>query len=231
MTDITALCESGDIEPLRERLDAEPDLIDAPGPHGWHPIFHAAFRKQAAVVRLLLDRGADISVGDGYVMHFAGEVPGNQEIVSLLVAHGGIDAHLRPADDLSRQFLSAVFLNEAERVESLAIRHPHLLTQHDGRGDLPIHHAARNGATDIVTRMLAHKADPNARTESGQTVLYCAGGHGHTDTVRVLLDAGADPSVPFTDDGKTLREWLRPYETDEMFAPVVALLDERAATP
>jgi len=34
-------------------------------------------------------------------MHYAGEVPNDKTIVSLLVQYGALDAHVRPTSDLS----------------------------------------------------------------------------------------------------------------------------------
>jgi hypothetical protein len=36
----------------------------------------------------------------GYVLHYAGEVPNNKEVVSLLLQNGGLDAHLRLANGM-----------------------------------------------------------------------------------------------------------------------------------
>ena len=67
----------------------------------------------------------------------------------------------------------------------------------------------------------------NAQNTRGHTVLYCAGGHGHLQTVHLLLDHGADPSVKFTSDGKTLLEWLAQYPDDPRFKPVAETLRTR----
>src|SRR5215208_5611209 len=157
-------------------------------------------------------------------MHYAGEVPGNKAIVALLVQYGALEAHVRPADDLSRQLLAAVFLADAERVGSLLDRHPHLAEASDGRGDRPIHHAARNGDAEVVRLLIEHGADINAANPRGHTVLYCAGGHGHLDTLRVLLDAGADCDARFTRDGKTLLQWLAQYPADSRYLPIAEAL-------
>ena len=97
---------------VRALIAADPAAVDADDEHGWRPVFHAGLWRREQVVRLLIEAGADLAAHDGYVMHYAGEVPNNKAIVSLLVQYGALDAHVRPPDDLSRQFLAAVFLGK-----------------------------------------------------------------------------------------------------------------------
>src|SRR6266513_1946905 len=148
-TSIHEACRRGDTGAVRAMIAADPAAVDADDEHGWRPIFHAGLWRHEQVVRLLIEAGADLAAHDGYVMHYAGEVPGNKAIVSLLIQYGALEAHVRPTDDLSRQFLAAVFLADAARVRSLLGRHPHLATALDGPGDQRILHAARNGDTQI----------------------------------------------------------------------------------
>ncbi len=217
-------CRRGDVDAVRALIATDPDAVDADDEHGWRPIFHAGLWRHEAVVRLLIETGADLAAHDGYVMHYAGEVPNNKAIVSLLVQYGALDAHVRPTDDLSRQFLAAVFLGDAARVRSLLGRHPRLATTPDGRGDHPIHHAARNGDTEVVHLLIQNGADVNVKNPRGHTVLYCAGGHGHLDTLQLLLNQGAECNAKFTDDVKSLMEWLDQYADDTRYAPIIEAL-------
>src|SRR3954447_21268246 len=118
----------GDLETVQAWVAKDPALVDADDEHGWRPIFHASLWRHLPVVRFLLSAGADVSAHDGYVLHYAGEVPNNKEIVALLVRAGALDAHVRPVDDLSRQFLAAVFVADTVRVAALLARHSHLAT-------------------------------------------------------------------------------------------------------
>lgn len=229
MTTIHEACQDGDIDTVRKLVANDPSLVDADDEHQWRPIFHAALHRRTDVVRFLIESGADLAAHDGYVLHYAGEVPGNKEIVALLVTYGALDAHVCPPDDLSRQFLASLFIGDTSRVRSLLNRHRRLATCVDGRGDSPIHHASRNGDAEIVRLLIENGADTNAITERGHTVLYCAGGHGHLDTVRLLLDNQADAGKKFTDDGKTLLEWLAQYPDDQRLAEITQVLTEHAA--
>ncbi len=214
-------CRRGDIKTVRALIEADPADVDADDEHDWRPIFHAGLCRHEGIVRLLIEAGADLAAHDGYVMHYAGEVPDNKAIVSLLIQYGGLDAHVRPTSDLSRQFLAAVFLGDTARVHSLLNLHQQLGTTTDGRGDRPIHHAARNGDTEIVRLLIEHGANVNDVSENGNTVLYCAGGHGHLATVQLLLSHGADCDVKFTKDGKTLLQWLLQFQDDQRFKPII----------
>ena len=217
-------CRKGDIDAVRAMIADDPATVDADDEHGWRPVFHAALCRHEPVVLLLIESGADLAAHDGYVMHYAGEVPNNKPIVSLLVQYGALDAHVRPTSDLSRQLLAAVFLGDTERVRSLLSRHPDLATEPDGRGDQPIHHAARNGDTEIVRLLIEYGANVNVTNDRGHSVLYCAGGHGHLATLQLLLENGADCDVKFTDNGKTLMEWLNQYPEDTRFTPIAEAL-------
>jgi ankyrin repeat protein len=228
-TSIHQACQRGDIDVVRALLAADPAVVDADDEHGWRPIFHAGLWRQEAILRLLIEAGADLAAHDGYVMHYAGEVPNNKTIVSLLVQYGALDAHVRPTDDLSRQFLAAVFLADTARVRSLLARHPHLAVATDGRGDQPIHHAARNGDTEIVRLLIEHGADVTARNTRGHTVLYCAGGHGHLGTLRLLLSKGTDGDGELTCDVKALLEWLAQYPDDCRYTPIAVALRQHLA--
>jgi ankyrin repeat protein len=212
------------MDAVRAWIAADPAAVDADDEHGWRPVFHAGLYRHEPVVRLLIEAGADLAAHDGYVLHYAGEVPNNKAIVSLLVQYGALDAHVRPTDDLSRQLLAAVFVGDASRTRALLDRHPQLATVFDGRGDQPIHHASRNGDTEIVRLLIAHGADVNSKGKGGHTVLYCAGGHGHLDTLHLLLNEGADDASK-----KSLMEFLAQYPDDTRYTPIIAALRQHAA--
>ena len=217
-------CNHGDLDAVRRLLAADPTAVDADDQHNWRPLFCAALHRHVAIVRALLAAGADVSAHDGYALHYAAEVPGNKEIVGLLITHGALEAHVRPSDALSRQFLAALFLAEEERVQALLARHPELATRRDGRGDDPLHHAARNGDTAIARLLIAHGADVNALTTEQHSVLYCAAGHGHVETVELLLASGVDANAPFSRQPTTILEWLAQYPQNPRFAAITAIL-------
>ena len=66
-----------------------------------------------------------------------------------------------------------------------------------------------------IQRLLAEDADVNARGKYGYTPLVHASYSGHADAVRLLLDAGAIPSMT-TDDGGTALYWAASQGHDEV---------------
>lgn len=62
----------------------------------------------------------------------------------------------------------------------------------------PLHIAADYGSTGCVALLIARGGDaldPDARADTGETALRRAAFPGHVDIVRLLLEAGADPTI------------------------------------
>jgi hypothetical protein len=75
----------------------------------------------------------------------------------------------------------------------------HIITEHPERvnakgryGVTPLHTAARKGHTDILSLLLKHGADMEARVMSDETPLHQASMQGNVEAGRCLLDHGAD---------------------------------------
>jgi ankyrin repeat protein len=59
--------------------------------------------------------------------------------------------------------------------------------------DTELLHSARRGDTASVQRLLQHGAHIEAKDQGGSTALALAALFGHSDTVKLLLEKGADP--------------------------------------
>ena len=200
----------GDLDTLKKIVEERPWSVDEDDRHGWRPIFHAGLRRRLEIVQYLIDRGADLAAHDGYAMHYAAEVPDNKDVVSLLITYGALDAHTKPASEVARQFIYAVFLANAPRVDAMLRDNPSLARERYARGDTALHHASRNGDLDVVRHLVGFGADVNATSDNGHFPLYCAAGHGHAETTRYLLEKGANREAAMA-DGKTVAVWLKQY--------------------
>ena len=119
---------NGDLDTVKKIVEQEPQSVNQDDRYEWRPIFHAGLRRHYDVVKYLIDCGADLAAHDGYAIHYAGEVPNNKEVVSLLIAYGGLDAHAKPSNETARQFIYAVFLANVQRVNAMLRDNPKVST-------------------------------------------------------------------------------------------------------
>ena len=216
----------GDLDAVKKIVEQHPRLVNQDDKYDWRPIFHAGLRRHFDVVKYPIDCGADLAAHDGYVLHYAGEVPDNKEVVSLLVAYGGLDAHTKPSTELARQFICAVFLANVPRVNAMLSNNVELVQERYARGDTALHHAARNGDLEIVEQLVSCGADVNATSDHCHFPLYCAAGHGHVETTQYLVENGADLQARLS-DGKTVVEWLKQFvDHDRRFKSCLDLLEK-----
>ena len=216
---------SGDLDAVKKIVEQAPQLVNQDDQYDWRPIFHAGLRRHYDVVKYLIDCGADLAAHDGYVVHYAGEVPDNKEVVSLLVAYGGLDAHTKPSTEVARQFIYAVFLANVPRISAMLSDNEGLTRERYARGDTALHHAARNGDIEIVEQLVSCGADVNATSDHCHFPLYCAAGHGHVETTQFLVENGADLQARLS-DGKTVVEWLKQFaDHDRRFKSCLDLLE------
>src|SRR5258708_26358425 len=68
---------------------------------------------------------------------------------------------------------------------------------------LPLAIVAARNAADLVRRLLLERHDPNARDPRGLTPLMWAARAGAVDSMKALLDAGADPAARDVTNGWT----------------------------
>lgn len=151
----------------------------------------AAHAGSVEIVRLLLDRGADIGVTDEYgqtPLHHAA-CQGHEAVVALLLRKGA-DPN---SEDLDGR--NSIIMAASNGWKSV-------LTRLGGAGASPIstnrscapalHFAASNGHVTVLEQLLAKGYDIDLKNRQGETALMVAAGKGRTSAVRFLLDKGSD---------------------------------------
>jgi uncharacterized protein len=155
------------------------------------PLADAAQRRQASVVRQLIERGVavDSPQVDGMTaLHWAVEYA-DIDSVKLLIAAG---ADINIANRYGVSPLSLACVNgEPALVELLLDAGADASIRLPG-GETPLMTAARTGRIEPVQMLLARGADVNATEQKGQTALMWAAAEGHPEVVAALLEAGAD---------------------------------------
>jgi ankyrin repeat protein len=94
--------------------------------------------------------------------------------------------------DMLKNLVAAIEANDHAAVAALVEESRHSIYDRDvsGDGERPIHLAAAKGRTELCRLLLGSKVDRPGR--GGDTPLVRACQHGHLDTVRFLLEYGAD---------------------------------------
>jgi ankyrin repeat protein len=171
------------------------------------PLFVAASRGHAAIVKLLLkDGGQDPNEKSKYgrtPLHGAAS-GGHDNIVKILLDRDDLEpdakdmSEITPLSDAARYCRVGVMelLLGSGKVDPDA---------KDSMGRTPLSHAADLGEPAAVSLLLATgKVDPDSIDFMGRTPLSWAAYNGVPDTVRVLLETGrVNPDFKDTEDGRT----------------------------
>jgi ankyrin repeat protein len=157
--------------------------------HHRTPLHHAAAKNRPDMVALLLDLGQNPNATDA-----AGATPlttASQEnadprlIEMLLQAGAKID------------FFAALNLARFDLAEAMLREDPARISA-QGRDTVALHLAVARRNLQSVRWLIAHGVDVNAKRllwDCNQTALHVTAEHGAVEVARLLLDAGADPSI------------------------------------
>ncbi|HEX2335502.1 MAG TPA: ankyrin repeat domain-containing protein [Hyphomicrobiaceae bacterium] len=193
---IASAAQSGDVDALRQRLDARPDLINALAGRGFPKataLHLAALRNQHEAVRLLIARGADLNSREfpdnAAPLHFAA-MYGDFETIRLLVEAGAdVDGK---GDDPEVGVLgwATCFKQVREDVAEYLLGHG---------ASLNLWTALALDRTDdvraMVTRDPALLAARMTRGHHRRTPLHHATAKNRLRIVQLLLELGADPNA------------------------------------
>jgi ankyrin repeat protein len=176
------------------------------------PLLIAVARGDAAMVRQLLDAGADpaFATAEGLTPLLLAGFLGRSNSIGLLLDAGAdagasesVESEILLAEGIADQ--AGIEIGTDVEVEAL-------------------HAAAHAGHAAVISALLTHGADPNARMNGSFPALVLAAYRGRTAAARALLDGGADPSA--ADDSGFSALHVAIYEGR---GSVAALLIERGA--
>ncbi len=209
--------QSDDLERVREMLDTDPSLLERGDPSGGSPLHRAVMGSARKVVKLLLDRGADIHAfhstsrggGGGWwttgvqaidlaIWGWNNLAPskGDFETARLLLEHGA-----------EYDLTVASALGDIGRVTAILDDDPGAIRHARANGRRPLTAAVEFGHHAVVRLLLDRGADPRwpeHGAEKGASLRIAVAGQGDRALVELLLAHGADPNSELDSGGSAM---------------------------
>ena len=193
------------------------------------PLHFAVLQNRQRMVDLLLELGADPLAVDGSGMTVAvyGAAPGADrrvmEKIRALTAAEFVSADRghRPSRGEPTDLVALLSLGDRDAAARLVRDNPALVSSSAG----VLHVMAKRGDDPAVAWLLDHGADPSGRWahwDSIVTPIHLAIMQEHAAIVRLLLDAGADPTIRDTKHDSDARGWAEFFERAE----ILRILDD-----
>ncbi len=207
--------KNGDLVNLCVRLEKGADvngLVDVDEGHSM--LHYAAAKNLSAEVALLLkfDADTDIKTRKGQT---ADQLTTNPEIVKLIVDRRKIKADQKNA----AEFLKSVEAKNTAQIVNFLSDYPALdLNAIVGsHGRTALHIAAAENMPEVISILLDRGLNIDAADHSGETPLHRAANLGNTDSVRRLLERGADDRLK-NSNGKTAEQTVWRAATKDVFS-------------
>jgi len=186
--------QDGDVDEVNDILIRGVSLVDVQNAVGETPLYTAALNNHAAVVRLLLDRGANANMANDRG-HTPAEIAVSREAILSLTVLLDARADVNQSDAQGFTPMHVASQECFHDVAKLLLRahaHPdsaNLL------GNTPLHLSAKEDHSDTVFLLLQWRADPDRQNKQGHTPLMLAAQHnGLTSLECLLTDGQADPN-------------------------------------
>ncbi len=184
----------GDVERLTLLLTARPDSVDVPDAVGLTPLQYAACWGQVSAAKVLLDRGANVSLAKSWSpLHYA--AAGGREAIAAVLLEAGADINIPSKADDSTPLHTATIKKQPAMVHFLIDRGAALdLATKSGWN--ACHFAAHEGDLETMQVLLEAGADWHAKNADHKTPLELALANGHKEIVNLAVehdDSGQRP--------------------------------------
>jgi ankyrin repeat protein len=190
--------KKGNEEEVSRLLDADPTLVEKEGLCGDRPLAIAARARQLGLVKLLVQRKANINASgeaDVTALHYAAE-GGLKEMVAFLLSQG---AQTRCKDWAGRTPLRHAFEMGQAGVMKMLLQHMGLqgLKERIEMKWTPLMEACGEGKVGLVREIVRHMGNQELeeKDKDERTALHWAALEGHTEVVAILRGKGAQTDI------------------------------------
>ncbi|XP_071111355.1 serine/threonine-protein phosphatase 6 regulatory ankyrin repeat subunit C-like [Haliotis cracherodii] len=187
----------GDVEVVQYVLSHDMVDINGRGSCRRTPVMLAAEKGHIEIVKLLVDKGGDMSlVGKRHenILHLAC-LCGQIEVVKYVLSQDIVDINSRGRKRKTPVMLAARN-GHKEVVELLVKKGANLSLAYNAAGSNVLHLACFNGHVDVVKYLLSQNAvDVNSRGWKQRTPVMRAAHSGNKEVVELLVNKGADLSL------------------------------------
>ena len=202
---------ANDLDELLRMVKDDPAVLQqrmSKNENGRLPLHFAVMMNRAEEVSLLLGFGANPAATDDGGMDAMGYAafPHVQPVTISALAGGRVDT-----------LHSALAAKNEDAARRVIEADPNALNG----GAMAFH--AKRGDLDAVRWMLAHGADPDARWShwgANVTAMHLAAMAGYAEIVRILLDAGGDPTIRDDVHGGDVAGWAEHHHHYEVVAMI-----------
>ncbi|VTO83715.1 unnamed protein product, partial [Fusarium graminearum] len=154
------------------------------------PLSWAAMNGHAAVVKLLIGRGAELEVknNNGDTPFSRATDNGHEAVAKLLIEQGAV---IETKNKDGHTPLSLASNNSHEAAAKLLIEQGAVIETKSQQDCTPLWRAAKNGHEAVVKLLIERGAELEARSNNGDTPLSRAADNGHEAVVKLLMEQGA----------------------------------------
>ncbi|OBT61859.1 hypothetical protein VE03_08815 [Pseudogymnoascus sp. 23342-1-I1] len=188
-----------------EQLDAQINwqLADDSGLFG-NPLQVAAYHGEDKIVKLLLERGADVNTQGGrYGNALQAAAYGRQEEVVELLLEQGANANAEGGH--YHTALQAAAYRGSEGIVELLIKQGANINAQGGQNNTALQTAVCNGLEEMVEVLLRLGADVNTQGGDDGNALQAAACRGEDEIVKLLIEHGADVNAQGGEYGSALQ--------------------------
>jgi ankyrin repeat protein len=190
--EIFIAANKGDLKMAKGVLSKDPDSANLKSKGGFTPIHLASANGHVKVVKLLIEGGAELNARnqDGATPMIKAVQGKHLEVVEMLIREGA-DVNLQ--DDTGNNPLLLALDESIPEIAAILIPIAKMKVKTKG-GSTPLHMAVSR-ETGSVGPLLERGVPVNAQDNRGWTALHMAASSGDSETVSLLLEKGADPTI------------------------------------